>query len=218
IVANALGLDFYLQSNLETGFQVLGYMDAHGKYQGTMFRQAWEHGGVMMLDEIDGFQPGAALALNGALANGVCSFPDGMIARHKDCCIIAGANTTGLGGGTEYVGRNRLDVATLDRFNMLAWPLDEALEAALCPISDWLDIVREVRSNVAARSFKNVMITPRASIYGCSLIEAGLSIDRVMASTLKKGMTEAQWDQVRPSNTLVHVLQTTLDDLRAKRA
>lgn len=213
IVASALGLPFYLQSNLETGFQVLGYKDANGTYQGTMFRQAWEHGGVMMLDEIDGFQPGAALALNGALANGVCSFPDGMVARHKDCCIIAGANTTGLGGGTEYVGRNRLDAATLDRFLMLDWPLDEALEAALCPIESWLYIVRTVRYNVQSRAFKNVMITPRAAIFGCSMLQAGLSIERTMASVLKKGMTDAQWQQVKPSNEVIAVLQEYLDGL-----
>lgn len=203
MVAKALNLDFYMQSALETGFQILGYVDAHGKYVTTLFRQCWEHGGVIILDEIDSYLPSAAMALNGALANGACPFADKVVPRHKDCIIIAGANTTGLGGTIEYTGRNKMDAATLDRFVMLDWPIDEALEAHLCPNTAWLAIVRHCREQVQAKQIKGIMVTPRASIYGSALLRAGLSIDRVMASTIKKGMTDAQWQQIKPSQSLI---------------
>lgn len=204
MVAKALSLDFYMQSALETGFQILGYVDAHGKYVTTLFRQCWEHGGVIILDEIDSYLPSAAMALNGALANGSCPFADKVVPRHKDCIIIAGANTTGLGGTIEYTGRNKMDAATLDRFVMLDWPIDEALEAHLCPNTAWLAIVRHCRQEVINKQIKGIMVTPRASIYGSALLRAGLSIDRVMASTIKKGMTDAQWQQIKPGQHLIN--------------
>lgn len=202
-VAKALSLPFYTLGALETGFQVLGYNDAHGNYSTTLFRQCWEHGGVIALDEIDSYSPSAALALNGALANGHCAFPDRLVERNPNCIIIAGANTTGLGGTIEYVGRMKQDAAFLDRFVMLDWPIDEALEDALCANKAWLAIVRHCRYMVISKQIKGAMITPRATLYGESLIAAGLSLQRTLAATVKKGMSDAQWDMIKPSNTLL---------------
>jgi len=198
MVAKAMSLPFYAMSALETGFQVIGYMDANGNYVTTLFRQAWEHGGVIILDEVDSYQPSAALALNGALANSHCSFADKIVPRHKDCIIIAGANTTGLGGTLEYSGRMKQDAAFNDRWCFLDWPLDEALEDALCANKEWVAIVRKVRANVIAKQMKGVMVTPRATIYGESLLAAGLPLERVIKSVIYKGMTEAQIAMVRP--------------------
>jgi len=191
-VADAMGLDFYSLPAMESGFQILGYNDSHGKYVTTPFRQCWEFGGVLIMDESDSYSPSAALAANGALANGVASFADKMVPRHPNCIIIAGANTTGLGGTLEYSGRMKLDAAFLDRWCFLDWPIDEALEDSLCANKDWLAVVRHVRRNVIAKQMKGVMITPRATIYGESLIAAGLSVDRVKKSVLYKGMSDAQ--------------------------
>lgn len=208
---------FFALPALETGFQVLGYKDAHGTYQTTLFRECWQNGGTIILDEIDSYSPSAALALNGALANGIASFPDGMIPRHKDCIIIAGANTTGLGGTIEYVGRMKQDAAFLDRWCPLDWPIDEALEDSLCANKEWLAIVRHCRAQIIAKQIKGAMCTPRATIYGESLLAAGLKLDRVIASTIKKGMTDAQWVMIKPTDELlascvfgtIEVVQTT---------
>lgn len=202
-VAKALALPFYTLGALETGFQVLGYNDAHGNYSTTLFRQCWEHGGVIALDEIDSYSTSAALALNGALANGHCAFPDRLVERHPNCIIIAGANTTGLGGTIEYVGRMKQDAAFLDRFVMLDWPIDEALEDALCANKSWLAIVRHCRAAVISKQIKGAMITPRATLYGESLIDAGLKLERVLAATVKKGMSEAQWAMIQPNKDLL---------------
>lgn len=197
-VARALQRKFYSMGALETGYQILGYTGADGRtYKRTHFRDCWEHGGVIALDECDSYTPSAALALNGALANGFCSFDDKLVERHPDCIIIAGANTTGLGGTMEYVGRMKHDAAFLDRFVMLDWPIDEALEAHLCDNSDWLKRVRHVRANIINKQIKGAMVTPRATIYGAALLRAGVAWDVVERTTLKKGMTDAQWQQVK---------------------
>jgi cobaltochelatase CobS len=75
--------------------------------------------------------PGALLAFNAALANGVAAFPDGSIKRHPETVIIAAANTWGFGGDANYIGRAKLDAAFLDRFVTLAWGYDEDLERTI---------------------------------------------------------------------------------------
>jgi ATPase family associated with various cellular activities (AAA) len=203
-VAKALGLDFYTLGALESGFQILGYNDAHGVYQSTQFRKAFEFGGIIMLDEQDSYSPSASLALNAALASGWCAFGDGkLIHRHKDCVVIAGANTTGLGGTMEYSGRAKQDAAFLNRFIKQYWPIDEALEDHLCQIKPWLAIVRHCRRRVMEIQLKNVMVTPRATLYGCSLLRAGLTLDETIDATIKSGMTDAQWGQIAPPYDLL---------------
>lgn len=197
-VAEALGLPFQYNGALSTGFQVMGYMDAHGKYVTTAFRKAWEHGGVYLFDEIDASMPDALLTLNGALANSLCSFPDGVVKRHPDCVVIAGANTTGSGGTVEYVGRYKQDAALVDRFVFLDWPLDEALEDALCANKTWANKVRKSRAKAKSAGVKGHQITPRATLYGEALLAAGLDMSDVESSVLRKGLPNDQWSTIAP--------------------
>lgn len=183
---------------LASAFQVTGFMDATGRYVPTPFRQAWEHGGVYLFDEIDGSMPDALLALNGALANGVASFPDKMVPRHKDCIIIAGANTTGLGGTLEYSGRFKQDAALTDRFVYLDWPHDDALEDALCADKDWLGLVRKCRSHCQRIKYKGQIPSMRASLYGEALLATGLHLMDVIDATMRKGVADNDWLQISP--------------------
>ena len=197
MVAKALGLNYYTDGKMADETKVLGYMDANGTYRGTNFRQAFEFGGVYLADEIDGSMPDALLALNGALANGHCSFPDKIVSRHNDFIFLAAANTTGQGGTIEYVGRFKQDAAFNDRFVFLKWDLDEALEESLVANKEWLKYVRHVRARIASSTIKGHLITPRASIYGESLLAAGLDLDYVIDSVLRKGLTDVHWNMVR---------------------
>jgi hypothetical protein len=196
-IANALGLKFYTNGKLENQFEVLGFENSF-KYVRTQFRDAYEHGGVYCGDEIDGSLPSATLAFNGALANGHCAFPDKLVAKHPDFIFIGAANTTGMGGTLEYVSRNKQDAAFNDRFAFLEWPLDEALEDHLCPNKKWLKYVRQARANLVRNPIKGHLITPRASMKGSKLLSYGLSADKVIAATLKKGISDAQWRQIEP--------------------
>ena len=111
---------------------ITGYMDATGDYVRTAFRNAFEHGGVFLFDEVDNGNANALGVVNSALANGSMAFPDGMVKRHPDFLCVASANTYGRGADRQYVGRQALDAAFMDRFEVIHVDYDEALEEALC--------------------------------------------------------------------------------------
>lgn len=131
-VADALGLEFYAKSvgpqTSESG--LLGYHDANGKVVRTLLREAYEHGGVFLLDEVDAANPAVLVVINQLLANGHAAFPDGVVERHPDFVLLAGANTIGQGADRQYVGRQQIDAATLDRFALINWDYDPRIEAA----------------------------------------------------------------------------------------
>ena len=191
-IATALGLPFYTRGALTAPHEVLGYCDAHSNYVSTEFRKVWEHGGVFCLDEVDASDPRAVLALNGALAGTICAFADKNVRRHKDCVVIATANTFGHGATQEYSGRYKQDAAAMDRWVVVEWPLDEALEASICGNAEWLAYVRKIRASVAKHGQK-VMVTTRAALDGEALLAAGLDWDVVVNMTIKKGLSDAQW-------------------------
>jgi len=195
-VAKALGLEFYCTGALQTKYEITGFVDAGGKLIRTPFREAWENGGVYLFDEIDGSSANAIVAFNAALANGIMAFPDKMVSRHPDCVVIAAANTTGMGATAEFNSRMKMDAASIDRFVMLDWPIDEAIEEAFSTNKEWARTVQRVRRNISEKGIKGVFITPRATMYGNSLIESGASMDDVKKMVLRKAMSPEQWAMV----------------------
>ena len=198
-VAKALGLKFWSNGALASKYELLGFADANGRTHRTPFREGWEFGGVFLWDEIDGSDNNAVLSFNQGLANGVIPFPDGMIPRHPDCVIIAGANSAN-GGTANYNGRIRQDGAFLDRFVYLDWPTDETLERAIAPDADWCKRVQAVRRTVASRGVQGHLVTPRATLYGAALLAAGLDRDVVETMVLRKALSDDQWATVRGGN------------------
>lgn len=196
-VAKALGLKCHVMGTTLTKFEVTGFINTSG-YQTTPFRQAYEFGGVFCADEMDSWAKEATVALNNGLANSHFAFPDKTVARHKDFVMIVCANTTGAGATLEYVGRNKMDGATLNRFVHIHWPLDEALEDAICANKDWLAYVRRVRNNVSKSNLNpKPLITPRASIFGESLLNSGIEWQIVVDMCLRQGLSETQWGQIK---------------------
>lgn len=191
--AEALGLAFYLQPMGPgvTESRLLGWMDANGQVVRTLFREAYEHGGVFMADEMDNANASALTTLNGALANGVVGFPDGMISRHKDFIFIGGANTYGRGADRMYVGRQQLDGATLDRMATLDWDYDEEFELYLAgnDQKEWVLYVQKIRK-IAFQNKLRVIVSPRASIDGAKMLRAGLKRELVEAVRLWAAMPE----------------------------
>lgn len=197
MAAKALNLRFTFNGAISQPFELLGFISATGSLIRTPFRDAWENGGVYLFDEVDSSNPNAVTAFNAALANGVCCFPDGMVERHPDCVVIAGANTSGNGATSDYVGRMKQDGAFLNRFVELDWPVDERLESAMVPNAAWVQRVQGVRARVAQRGIKGHMVTPRASVYGAALLAAGIDMATVEAMTLKKGLADDAWAQIK---------------------
>ena len=88
-----------------------------------------------------------------------------------------------------------MDAAFLDRFVYQDWPIDEALELATSGNPAWCKRVQDVRRKVTQHGI-DVMVTPRATYYGASLLNAGIDQSEVELSTLRKGMTDEQWNKV----------------------
>jgi hypothetical protein len=193
--AEALGLPFRFCGALDSAYALLGFANAAGVTVRTQFREAYEHGGVFLFDEVDASDPSAVLALNAALANGLCAFPDAIVPRHPDCAIIAAANTWGHGGNSDYVGRFKQDAAFLSRFVMLQWDYDAALERAICTNLAWCERVQQIRARVRENGI-NVVISPRATLNGEALLRQGIPQEIVEQSTLRQGMSEEAWQKV----------------------
>lgn len=191
-VAKALGLNYYAISvgamTTKTDFQ--GYMNARGEYVLTQFRQAFEHGGIFLLDEMDAGNANVITTINMALSNGQASYPDGMIDKHDDFVLIAAANTYGLGADRMYVGRNQLDAASIDRFAVLDWDYDESIEIKIACNDRWTRYVQKCRANMDRLKLRYV-ISPRASVNGGIMLKAGMAVDKVKKTILFKAMTDA---------------------------
>lgn len=190
--AEALGLEF---GAISVGPQTskvdfLGYMDANGKYVSTNFRKAYETGGVFIIDEIDAGNAGVMTIINAATSNGVVGFPDGMIPRHRDFICVAAANTFGRGADRQYVGRQQMDAATLNRFVVLEWDYDEVLEIHLSGDEKWARQVQKYRKACETLKIRHV-ISPRASINGAKLLNAGLPKDEVINMVVWQGLDQA---------------------------
>lgn len=199
MVAKALSLPFYMDGAPSGSHVYLGFVDAGGRYHTTPFRQAFEHGGVYLADELDGAtDPAAPLTLNAALANGCMAFPDAPepVKRHPDFRMIAACNTYGTGADRVYVGRVQLDGSTLDRFAFLEFGYDTDLERALCANADWLAFVHRARAAVLKLSLRHIVST-RAAIMGATLLAAGLDRATVETLALWKGLPAADVSRVR---------------------
>jgi cobaltochelatase CobS len=214
--AESLGLPFYATSVCQqtTKTDLLGFfVPGTGQYMPTDFRRAFENGGVFLLDEIDAGNANVLAVLNAALANSAMGFPDGMIQRHRDFILIAAGNTYGQGANREYVGRNQLDAATLDRFAFVDFPYDTGLEAEYCGVSGrpspavnlsqggtptadaWLDRVAAVRASAEKQKIRAVFST-RASIMGVKLAAQGIGQSWLEKLLLWKGLDQATKDKI----------------------
>jgi MoxR-like ATPase len=196
--AKALNLSFASQSvsAQSTVFDFFGYKSADGSYIGTLFREKYEKGGVFLLDEFDAGNPNVLAALNQATANGHCPFPDSMIKKHDDFIMIMAGNTFGGGGTIEYVGRNKIDAATLDRFAFVFIDYDEKLENDLSTNAWWCSRVQQFRALATAKKVRTI-ISPRATFFGEKLLNAGIEQSEVEEMLIYKGLTKDERDLIK---------------------
>lgn len=197
-VAEALGLEFGFIS-LSAGVtetHLFGRMlpkdDGTWGYVESVFVRIYRNGGVFLLDEVDAADANVMVSINAALANGsLCNPVTGeVVERHADCYILAAANTWGRGASTEYVGRNALDAATLDRFVMatVSVTYDTDLEANLIgtivpSVESAAEIVAWIgglRSRIEAARLRRIAST-RLALRAARAIAAGRSLRQVEA-------------------------------------
>lgn len=161
-LADTIGQPFTFHGAISHASELLGYRDGNGIYQPTAFRRSWDEGHVFLLDEMDGSAAEALLPINAALANRICSWPDGTISEaHPAFYAIAAANTIGHGASRLYVGREPLDGSTLDRFFSLEIGYADVIEDAMGHAAA-VDTIRKIRALVAQKNWP-LIISPRAS-------------------------------------------------------
>lgn len=158
-VSNALGKHMYYTNNASNEFKLTGFIDAGGTYRETEFYKAYKNGGIFFLDELDASDPNALIVINSAIANGYMTFPNEIVEKNKDFRMLAAANTWGAGADLEYIGRNALDAATLDRFDNIFFDYDTTLEKNLYPNDTVLNFMWSFRNAIYKSKILHIVST-----------------------------------------------------------
>ena len=187
-VAQALGLKFYFTNAVTQEYKLTGFTDAMGKYQETQFYKAFTQGGVFMLDEMDASIPEVLVILNAAIANRYFDFPApiGYVEAHPDFRVIAAGNTTGNGADYEYVGRNQLDAASLDRFAIVEIDYSKAIEDGVACDIELADFCREFRK-ASQKVGVQVIVSYRAIGRLAKMVKL-LDLTEALKTCLTKGL------------------------------
>lgn len=202
-VAKALGLNFYFSNAVTQEYKITGFTDAMGVFHESQFYKAFKYGGLFMLDEMDASIPEVLVILNAAIANRYFDFPApiGYVEAHPDFRVIAAGNTFGLGANYEYVGRNQLDMASLDRFAVVRVGYDRNIELNVAQGNTELVDFAEDARNAAEKSGIRFIVSYRA-IGRIAKLEGLLGLDEVIKTCFAKSL-EADDIKVLTSNMTV---------------
>ena len=150
-----------------TSGEMVGRCDINGVFHRSEVVRVFSEGGLILFDEIDNADASMLVKLNTAIANGTFATPEGLVRKNKNTVIVCTANTYGTGPDAMYVGRTRLDAATLDRFvcSTIEVDYDVKLEKKLAHFlpeekRTWLgNFVKKVRDEIKAKHFRRLCST-----------------------------------------------------------
>ena len=188
-VAKALGLNFYFSNAVTQEYKITGFTDAMGVFHESQFYKAFKNGGLFMLDEMDASIPEVLIILNAAIANRYFDFPApiGYVEAHPDFRVIAAGNTFGLGANYEYVGRNQLDMASLDRFALVKVDYSSVIEKSVaCGNEELVRFARGFRS-AAEKAGVRFLVSYRA-IGRIAKLETLLGLEETLKTCLLKSL------------------------------
>lgn len=196
-VADYMNLKYYpLSVNGQTSeYQIIGYKNANGEYIRSAFREAFENGGLFSFEEIDAGNPNVLTVMNNALSQDFYLFPDCCVKKHRDFRLAASANTYGRGANRQYIGRNPLDAATLDRFAMTYIDYDENLELKIGPEPKWTDYVQTIRHVIESFGMP-IIVSTRAVIFGGMDVKSGTQWDVALDKFVWRGCNPEDVEKV----------------------
>lgn len=201
-VAQALGLNFYFTNAVTQEYKLTGFTDAMGNYQPTQFYKAFTEGGLFMLDEMDASIPEVLVILNAAIANRYFDFPApiGFKEAHPNFRVIAAGNTTGHGADYEYVGRNQLDQASLDRFAFINIDYSEVIENNVAEgDTELADFCRDFRRS-AKQAGLSITVSYRAIGRLAKMLHL-LTIEEALQTCLVKGIDKDDANMIKSNMT-----------------
>ena len=188
-VAKALGLNFYFSNAVTQEYKIPGFTDAMGVFHESQFFKAFKNGGLFMLDEMDASIPEVLIILNAAIANRYFDFPApiGYVEAHPDFRVVAAGNTFGNGADYDYVGRNQLDAASLDRFAQVRVDYDPRIEESCANgDKDLLNFCRKFRAATKKAGIRTV-VSYRA-ISRMAKLSQSMQPDELLDSCLIKSL------------------------------
>lgn len=193
-IAETLGLRFYFSNAVTQEYKITGFTDANGNYQPSQFYHAFKEGGLFMLDEMDASIPEVLNILNAAIANKYFDFPApiGYVEAHPDFRVVAAGNTYGHGADYQYVGRNQLDGANLDRFIPVPVDYCEEIENNLAGSIELANFCREFRK-ATKKVGVNTIVSYRAINNLANILDI-VSLEEALKLCLVKDMEK---DDVR---------------------
>ena len=126
-IAEELGLKYYASvlTDQTSKNEFTGYKNVvDGSYVGTEFREAFEFGGLYVLEEINAATSNMPIIFN-TIENGYFVFADKVVQMHSDFRLMATMND--ITNAKDFGGRRTLDKSVRDRFHeikMLEIPKD----------------------------------------------------------------------------------------------
>jgi MoxR-like ATPase len=201
-IAQNLKLPFYKYSCSKDSsvHDLLGYKQPTSeKYLETVFLNAYENGGVFLVDEYDAMSGDMSLFFNGvADSSKFISVPhrdDKPIAeKHKDFYLVMCGNTWGK-GSYEFSGRDFQDQALMDRFRLSRHFIDYhiELEKSMCrqaelqygKIRDLREKLEKVGSYLSTRNVEDI----------CTLMQSGKSFD-TLVQQIASDLSENEKNQI----------------------
>lgn len=196
-VAKALGLDFYFSNAVTQEYKLTGFTDAMGNYQETQFYKAFKNGGLFMLDEMDASILEVLVILNSAIANKYFDFPApiGYVEAHPNFRVVGAGNTFGEGASYQYVGRNQLDGASLDRFACVDITYDRNIEMCVSEndeeLCDFADTIRKI----IKRKNMQIILSYR-SIQRIHKMEPLIGLPETLKTCLFKSITKKEMNNI----------------------
>jgi cobaltochelatase CobS len=182
-----------------------GFMNANGVYVGTPFRDAYENGGLFVIDEADNAPSAITVGIvNTALESGCLTFPDATVKKHPEFRVIATANTFGTGPTAEFSGRFALDASTQTRFGRVYWTYSERVDYAVIAstgaptavVDGVMAAMSTIRDNIKAAGFR-MFCTSREGRLAATLLAMGESwADVLEACLIPAGTSDDQRRQI----------------------
>ena len=186
-IAKHLKLNFYPMSTITQEFKFTGYQDGNGLYHDTNFYKAVKNGGVFFIDEMDSCSNDVLIGLNACLANGYFDFPHETITCHENFVVISAGNTTGHGANADYVGRQQLDLSTLDRFLSIKIDYDTNIDFAVSKQDQSLVDFAHALRKASEQTEITILMSYRAIGNIAKLIEL-FDLPEIMEMAVIKGM------------------------------
>ena len=197
--AGELDMPYFCTGSVFAKYDLIGYVNqVTDKYHGTPAFEAHTKGGLYCQDEMDASNAAALVAFN-ALNDKQTHFtwPCGTMPKHSGYRAIGTANTWCNGATADYVGRNKLDGATVNRFVRVYIDYDKRVERRIGSL-DICNRVWAIRDACAELGIRHILST-RSIDYAETSRKAGLTCALIDRDILFAGLDDETITQIKSS-------------------